>query len=387
MLELLWLLLPVAAFSGWWIGRRGTGEGQDPSPPISDAYFQGLNYLLNEERDKALEVFTRMVEVDTDTAETHLALGSVFRRRGEVDRAIRIHQNLIARPSLTRRQRTYALLALGEDYMKAGVLDRAENLFQEVVEQDVHVDQALRHLLTIYEHEREWGQAIATAERLEKLGEGNYRTRIGQLQCEQAADAFARGHTDDARKILRRALATDPQCARANMLLGDLERELGRDKAAVKAYESVARQDPPLVPEVLDGLEAAYKRLGRPGQMETFLRELVTDYPSGRLLVRLAEVIRERRGTQAAIRELTLMLRRQPSLDGIRHLVQLTRTVEEPIGPREMQILLDLFEQLEGGRALYRCRSCGFSSRTLFWQCPGCKGWASLRPLAEKEIV
>ncbi|MFP4649070.1 MAG: lipopolysaccharide assembly protein LapB [Halorhodospira sp.] len=387
MHELLWLLLPVAAFSGWWIGRRGgADEGQDlSSSTLSEAYFQGLNYLLNEERDKALEVFTRMVEVDNDTAETHLALGSVFRRRGEVDRAIRIHQNLIARPSLNRRQRTYALLALGEDYMKAGVFDRAERLFQEVVAQEAHVEQALRHLLTIYEHEREWGRAIETAEQLERLGEGDYRVRIAQLRCEQATEALAAGGAEQARKTLRRALATDPDCARANMLLGELERGLGRYKAAVKAYEAIGHQDPALLPEVLDGLATAYRGLGRSGRMETFLREMVAHFPDGRFMVRLAEEVRQRRGMEAAIRELTLMLRRQPSLDGIRRLVSMTQSVGEPIGPREMQILLELFERLETDRAHYRCRQCGFAGRTLFWQCPGCKGWATMRPLIETE--
>ncbi len=278
MYELLWLLLPVAALSGWWVGRRGNGARERPfSPSVSEAYFQGLNYLLNEERDKALEVFTRMAEVDSDTAETHLALGSVFRRRGELDRAIRIHQSLIARPSLTRRQRTYALLALGEDYMKAGVLDRAERLFKEAVEQDAHVDQALRHLLTIYEHEGEWTEAIGVAEQLERIGDGNYRVRIGQLRCEQASQARREGHREQARQALRQAVVDDPGCARANMLLGELERDHGRFKAAVKAYEAVGRQDPALLPEVLDGLEAAYCGLGRPGQMETFLREEVPE--------------------------------------------------------------------------------------------------------------
>ncbi len=387
MHELLWLLLPAAALSGWWIGRRGSREtGRSAGdPPPSEAYLQGLNYLLNEERDKALEVLTRMEEVGSDTAETHLALGSVFRRRGEVDRAIRIHQDLIDRPSLTRDQRTYALLALGEDYMKAGVLDRAEALFQEVVAQDAHVDQALRHLLTIYEHEGEWGQAIETARRLEGLGEGGYRVRIGQLRCEQARQAWAGGDADQARKTLRRALSADPGCARANMLLGDLEREQGRHKAAVKAYEAIGQQDPALLPEALDGLAAAYAGVGRTGRMESFLREMVTRQPDGRLMVRLANEVRQRQGTEAAIRELTLMLRRQPSLGGIRRLVAMTQSVGEPIGPREVQILLDLFEKLEAGRSRYRCRQCGFASWTLFWQCPGCRAWATLRPLDETE--
>jgi len=387
MHELLWLLLPVAALSGWWIGRRGRDEAEPEADgrPLSEAYFQGLNYLLNEERDKALEVFTRIVEVDADTVEPHLALGSVFRRRGELDRAIRIHQDLIDRPSLTRGQRTYALLALGEDYMKAGVLDRAEELFQEVVAQDAHVDQALRHLLTIYEREGEWGSAIATAERLEGIGEGDYRVRIGQLRCEQAAQAWTDGSADQARKTLRRALSADPGCARANMLLGNLEREQGRYKAAMKAYEAIGQQDPALLPEVLDGLAAAYAGLGRPGRMETFLRDRVARQPDGRLMVRLANEVQQRQGAEPAIRELTWMLRRLPSLEGIRRLASLAQSVGEPIGPREVQILLDLFEKLEAGRARYRCRQCGFASWTLFWQCPGCRAWATLRPLDETE--
>jgi len=170
MLNLLWLLLPVAAASGWWVARHTelVSQARKKSSLTSD-YFKGLNYLVNEQPDKAIEVFIRVVEVDSETIETHLALGSLFRRRGEVDRAIRIHQNLIARPSLNREQRTQALLELGQDYMNAGLLDRAESLFLELVELDAHTVRALQLLADIYEQEKDWQACLDIVEQLSPL--------------------------------------------------------------------------------------------------------------------------------------------------------------------------------------------------------------------------
>lgn len=385
MHELLWLLLPVAAMTGWLIGRREAGSGlyARRAQPIPNAYLQGINYLLNDERDKALEVFTYMAEVDSETAETHLALGSLFRRRGEVDRAIQIHQSLVARSALTDQQRIYALLALGEDYMKAGLFDRAEVVFSQVVEQDAHVEQALRNLLTIYEHEKEWGKAIDVAQRLDRISVRDYRVSIAHLHCELAATALEKGDIATVRDQVQRALKVDSDCVRANILRGDLEREQGRCKAAIKAYRAVSRQDFAMVPEVVDGLEACFQAQGAPEQLEKFLREVINHYPDGRLVARLAEMVSEKRGTQEALNELTGLLRRHPTVIGIRRLVSLAYSMGEPINPRDLQILLGLFDRLEATRALYKCNKCGFSSRSLFWQCPGCKNWASMRPADE----
>ncbi|HVJ61125.1 MAG TPA: tetratricopeptide repeat protein, partial [Tahibacter sp.] len=169
-LYLLFLLLPVAAFSGWYVARRSSARtsGERVSE-LSSSYFRGLNYLLNEQQDKAIEVFVRLAEVNRDTVETHLALGNLFRRRGEVDRAIRLHQNLVARPDLSDAMKTVALLELGEDYMRAGLLDRAETLFSDLVAMKAHAPSALKHLIAIYQHERDWGKAIAHAERFEEM--------------------------------------------------------------------------------------------------------------------------------------------------------------------------------------------------------------------------
>ena len=168
-LALLFLLLPVAAFSGWVLGRRRSERTSGARvSELSTSYFRGLNYLLNEQQDKAIEVFLKLADINRDTVETHLALGNLFRRRGEVDRAIRVHQALIARQNLSRDEKTVALLELGEDYMRAGLLDRAETLFTDLVAMDALAPSALRHLIGIYQHERDWGQAIEHAQRLEQ---------------------------------------------------------------------------------------------------------------------------------------------------------------------------------------------------------------------------
>ena len=196
MLELLWLLLPLAAASGWLAARRGVrGTKAQLMPELSSDYFQGLNYLLNEQPDKAIEVFVRMLEVNSDTVETHLALGNLFRRRGEVDRAIHIHQNLIARPTLKPEQRTQALMELGQDYMRAGLLDRAESLFEELVQVDAHTAAALQQLLVIYQQEKDWDRAIQTARRLGVVSGRNMAPVIAQYYCELAARIVGQGRS------------------------------------------------------------------------------------------------------------------------------------------------------------------------------------------------
>ena len=166
---LFWLLLPLAAGASWWAARRGIARVSGAQVDrLRSTYFRGLNYLLNEQPDKAIEVFLQIAEVDSNTIETHLALGNLFRRRGEVDRAIRVHQNLVARPTLNAEQKTSALLELGEDYMRAGLLDRAETLFTDLVGIDARAPSALRHLISIYQQERDWHKAIDHARRLEQ---------------------------------------------------------------------------------------------------------------------------------------------------------------------------------------------------------------------------
>ena len=188
MLEyFLLLLLPVAVYSGWWLARSlDKRSSRKRTQLFSNQYFQGLNYLLNEQPDKAIQVFLELAEVNQDTVETHMALGSLFRRRGEVDRAIRGHQNIIAKPGLEPQQRTQALLELGEDYMRAGLLDRAERLFSELIESDAQTPSALRSLLEIYQQEKDWEKALEQAQRLEQVKGEHMGDVMAQFCCEMA---------------------------------------------------------------------------------------------------------------------------------------------------------------------------------------------------------
>lgn len=223
MMSLL-VLVPIAAFAGWIVAGKGSRFSMDNNNGmVPKDYLLGLNFLLNEEPDKAVDVFIKMLEVDSDTVETHLALGSLFRRRGEVDRAIRIHQNLIARPHLDKQQRIQALMALGQDYMRAGVLDRAERIFLEVVENGSETGPSLHYLLDIYQQEKAWDQAVLIARKIAVSTGEAMQSNIAHYYCELALEARMANDNDLARRHLRKALTIDKKCVRASLLQGDLE--------------------------------------------------------------------------------------------------------------------------------------------------------------------
>ena len=253
MLQLLLLLLPIAAISGWITGyrhRKSTEVEIDGSFIPSD-YFLGLNYLINEQPDKAVDVFIKMLEVNTDTVETHLALGNLFRRRGEVDRAIRIHQNLIARPQLPQKQRMQALFELAQDYLRAGVLDRAERLFLELIELGGDVNISLTNLINIYQQQRDWKQAIAAAKKLESLSGLSMNNAVAHYYCELAEQSRINNNKEQAYAQLKNALEHDKNCARANIILGQLFFEAGEYQQAINASKMVYEQDAEYVSEVI----------------------------------------------------------------------------------------------------------------------------------------
>lgn len=383
MLELLWLLLPLAALSGWWAGQRALRRSTRTRPAFSKDYFQGLNYLLNEQPDRAIEVFTRMVELDEDTVETHLTLGNLFRRRGEADRAVRIHQNLIARPSLAPEQRAAALVELARDYLAAGLLDRAETLFVEALEFPEYRVMALQSLVDIYQQEKEWDSAIETAARLQRETRRRLGPVMAQFACEQA-EQLMREHADHGRirDVIKKALTYDRQCVRASLQLADIEQSEGRWRPAIKACQQVERQDIDYIPEVLPRLEESYRAIDDPGQLMAELYRLLNRYPGVSVIMKLSELIEEREGRKAASQFLATQLRERPSIRGLDRLIALN--INEDDGDRrrqrDLKVLRELFTALLQDRLPYRCVDCGFEARQLHWQCPGCRAWATIKP-------
>jgi len=384
--SLLWLLLPVAAASGWLAARHSVAEESARNKPkIGADYVKGLNFLLDEQPDRAIEVFINMLDVNNDTVETHLALGSLFRKRGEVDRAIRVHQNLIARQTLSIQQRDYALLELAQDYMRAGLLDRAESLFRELVEKNVHVVQSLQDLLKIYQQEKDWERAAESAVRLSAYVDTPMNEVIAQFYCELAAEIIQERDHKKAHKMLKRALDYDSNCVRASIMQGNLARDQGDLKLATKAYRRVEQQDVEFLPEVLAPMRSCYEKLGNPEKLIAFLKEVVAHYKGASVTLVLADLILEFEGEQEAAHFVEDQLKEHPSVRGLERLVELNLSRGEIRTQSNLMIIRNLIrpllQQLLTNIPVYKCSNCGFSGKVLHWHCPSCKNWNTVKPI------
>ncbi|NOX08039.1 MAG: lipopolysaccharide assembly protein LapB [Gammaproteobacteria bacterium] len=378
MNDLLWLLLPLAAASGWLAARR-SAKLKIKTEKLGSDYFQGLNFLLNEQADKAIDAFVNMMAVDEDTFETHLALGSIYRRRGEVDRAIRIHQNLIARISLSAEQRSAAILELGRDYMRAGLLDRAEVLFQELVENDFHVLAALQYLLDIYQQEKDWNRAIDVARGVDLAAGPDMRKVIAQLYCEQAEQALQQGQLEKAHYLLDKALLKDKSCVRASLLEAKIAVREGDHKMAIVAWQRIESQDIDFIPEVLPGLRSSYQAMGDEMAVYPFLERVMQNYQGVSPVILMAELIEKKEGIDAAIDFITQRLQQRASVRGLEHLLKLGQQRQQDSG--QLLILQQLVEKILLDKPTFRCNQCGFSGKTLHWQCPGCREWNTVKPI------
>jgi lipopolysaccharide biosynthesis regulator YciM len=376
---LLFFLLPLAGYCGWWIarnyGHRATNRKQRL---FSDQYFQGLNYLLNEQPDKAIQVFLELAEVNQDTVETHMALGSLFRRRGEVDRAIRFHQNIIAKSGLEPAQRTHALLELGEDYMRAGLLDRAELLFSELIESDAQTPSALRSLLDIYQQEKDWEKALVQAERLEQVEGAHHGALIAQFCCELAEQALAMGDSQLARKHLRKARRHDSKSIRSLFIQARMAVADGEPEAALSAYEEIADLDVEYLPDLMGPYLETAGSAGAMPRARSKLEDWARRYQGISLVLKLTDFISQDQGPHAAGAFLVEALHKKPSVRGLDRLIEYRAAGYLPAETSD-DILKAVTARLMARQPGYRCTHCGFSGQSHHWQCPSCRQWGTTR--------
>src|SRR5690606_10201292 len=390
----MFLLVFTSIACGWLLGRFASGSSPLPggaSKAYRD-YFRGLNFLLDDRPDEAIDTFLTTLEVSKETLETHIALGNLMRRKGDVERAIRIHHNLLARPQLPPVQMQRAKLELARDYISAGLLDRAEQLLRELVPGSEELRAvALRHLIEIYQSEREWTKAIETATRL--LPRRNFflsapdpdpelEGAIAHFHCELAQAALEKSEFEAVRVHLKQALGRDPSCVRASLLLGIAEYRAGNFQAGIDALRRIPEQNAALVAEALDTLRRCLGRLGRRQQLVEFLRQCLTRYPSTRVALAIAEEIRHQEGGEAAAEFLSTQMRARPTLRGLQQLIPMPRA---EANTESTEILQSLLQKLVTSKPAYHCTHCGFSGRQLHWQCPSCKHWNSLQPIIGAE--
>jgi lipopolysaccharide biosynthesis regulator YciM len=385
-IELWWILaLPLFFALGWLAARIDIRQVVHESRALPRSYLSGLNFLLNEQPDKAIDSFVEAVRIDPQTVELHFALGSLFRRRGETDRAIRMHQLLVDREDITEEQRLQALGELGQDYLKAGLLDRAEAVFLKL--KGTRVDNvAADYLLEIYQQEKEWGKAIDIANDLPEHETVHWRREVSNFHCELAQRALADSRFDEAETHIRQALAINRQCVRASIVLGDLRAAQGRDEEALAAWKRIEAQDPVYLSLVAQRVLDAYGRLGKVEQGHMLLRSWLEQHPSLDLLDELFHWEIEKAGPSAAYELVREELRRNPTLLGLDKLLE-AALLAAPVSYRND---IELIKQLIHGHtrrvARYRCESCGFKARQFYWRCPACGGWETYPPRRTEEF-
>jgi len=383
MLELLFLLLPVAAAYGWYMGRRSAQQTkQDEANRLSRDYVAGVNFLLSNQQDKAVDLFLDMLKEDTGTVEAHLTLGNLFRSRGEVDRAIRIHQTLMESASLSYDQRLLAVQQLGRDYMAAGMYDRAEDMFNQLVDETDFRIGALQQLLQIYQATSEWQKAIDVAERLGKLGKDKQRGEIAHFYCELALQQMGNDDMDRAMALLKKGAAADRASPRVSIMMGRVFMAKGDYAKAVESLLRVIDQDKELVSETLEMLQTCYLQLGKTEEWAEFLTRCVEENVGATADLMLAEIIDQREGQDQAQVTVTRQLQRHPTMRVFHKLMDYhLHDAEEGRAKESLMALRDMVGEQIRSKPRYRCQKCGFTAYTMYWHCPSCRAWSTVKPI------
>jgi lipopolysaccharide assembly protein B len=387
--EYWWLLvLPLFFTLGWIAARVDIKQLIAESTELPAAYFKGLNFLISDQHDKAVEAFTEAVQANTDSLELHFALGSLFRRTGETDRAINMHLNLLDKKELTPNQRSAVKAELAQDYLKAGLYDRAEELFKSL--DDTRYRQpALRALLEIYVREREWTRAIETATELERLSGVPFRQEIAQYYCELAMNDIIAQQQEAARIQLHAALDANKNCVRANVLLGDLEASTGGHQAAISHWKRIEYQQPEYLGLIANKMLKSYRADGKLKQGLAQLNEYLETYKLPSLMSVLYEATLAEEGADKAAKLARNELIRQPSLTTLDQLLQARAMADETkkqSNNQDIQLMQQTVRNAIGNRAAYHCDQCGFRAKQYHWQCPACNAWESL-PAEPSEAV
>ena len=380
--DLSWLLLglPITFVLGWFASRIDLRQLRFENRQAPKAYFKGLNYLLNEQQDQAIDAFIEAVQNDPDTSELHFALGNLFRRRGEYERAVRVHEHLLSRGDLSRTDRERAQHALALDFLKAGLLDRAEVALQRL-EGTPFEAEARMALLAIYERSSDWPQAAAIADKMDRAAQGDFSTRQAHYLCEQAAAQVAVGQTDEARRLLEKAITIAPSAARARIDLAALEQTAGDQAAAFQTLRQVADAAPAAMPLAAARLAQAASASRQVDAALALLDRSYDSAPSLDVLEAMVTLQERSQGLQA--REAYVRhLEREPSLVAAAKWLAGERLEHEQFHPQVQRALDHAVKPL----TRYRCAACGFEAKQHFWQCPGCQTWDSYPARRVEEL-
>ncbi|MDO5053891.1 MAG: lipopolysaccharide assembly protein LapB [Pasteurella oralis] len=392
MLELLFLLLPIAAAYGWYMGHRSAKKDQeDMTNKLSRDYVTGVNFLLSNQPDKAVDLFLDILqkqeaENEIDSAsqfEAELTLGNLYRSRGEVDRALRIHQALDRSPDYTFEQKLLAKQQLAKDFMAVGFYDRAETLYIMLVDEPDFAENALQQLAVVYQKTKEWKKAINVAEKLAKISPQQNNIELAQYYCEYA-QSLSSEHKQKPRVLLESALKVAPNCVRASILLGESLVQEKQYQQAVGVLENVLEQNPAYVGEVLGLLKDCYHKLNQLESFELFLIKASRITKNSAVELALSDLIEEMDGKIAAQAKLYQQLNQHPTTFLFHRFIQYQITdAEEGRGKESLVLLHKMVGERIRQNFDYRCANCGYQTHKLVWCCPSCRHWESIKPIED----
>lgn len=380
------LLCSVIAVLSFYAGRQVQRRSFRRRFSLSKHYFAGLNYLLNEQPDKAVDAFIRMIDTDTETLQIQVAIGSLFRRQGEVSRAIRVHQNLVSHPRLSRSMRIQALIELGRDYLSAGLYDRAERLFLEAIDTEgKSASSAIRYLLSIYQDEKEWEKAIYYARLLESQRKESAGHLIANYYCGLIEEKLISMTDVQFQTYLKAALAADPRCVRASLLEASWHERHGDYRAAIKAYRRIKDQDPEYIAETIKSITACYERLHDEAGLRDYLYQCLNDAPQLPVILMITRKLEEWHGRKVAADFIATQLNTYPSLQGLTLLAEFYLQESSSACQPALKTLHHLMHHFLRDIAGYQCKICGFMAKKMEWLCPGCKHWNTIKPIQRLE--
>ncbi|RDE23006.1 lipopolysaccharide assembly protein LapB [Motiliproteus coralliicola] len=386
-----YLLIPLvlALAIGWWLGRRERSKDRLDRYQASfgSEYFSGLNHLIDNHTDAAIESFIKALEHDSGTVPVRLALGTLFRRRGEVQRAISLHQEVLAFEDLTPLESCQARLALAQDYFSAGLQDRAESLLLEIIDSGASGemrDEALRLLVKLYQRESDWERALETSLLLSRDNEDVHQQQAHYC-CELAQLHLNQQQVDQSQQWLVRALKYDPGCVRALLIQARARMLQSNWKAAIRSLRKVEQQDPGFVSEAVPLLVECYQNLNQPKALRSTLEQSYQQSPATTSLLAITDLKQAEDGHYQAATYIAEQLKRRPSVKGFNRLIDLQLAYVPDQARDSLLVLRGLTGQLQQSNPVYRCRQCGFSGRELHWLCPSCRHWGSVRPIQGLE--
>ncbi len=385
------LLLGLLSYPAWRTTFRRWRDGRltdilqrsDNLPvQLGNRYFRGINYLLNEQPDKALEVFLQLADVTPDTVDTHLALGNLFRRRGEMDNAIRCHQNIIENEELSDKTRQAATLELGEDYLRAGLLDRAEELFTSLADQKILTGVALQRLLEIFQQEKEWLHAAQAARQHEKIsGESNHRL-IAHFYCQLAEEQRALAATDQALELLDKAAAADPDCARISIIRAEMSADQKQYAQVIAYYRQALDIDANCFPLVIDALIEAYRNIDAAEDALQLIQDWLQQHSNTSAVIHLLSLCEQLDRMELLAEVLDKQMDEHPTAGKMYALLRLRESSADTADADIIGMLKPLLEKLLQRRDGYQCRICGLAGQTHHWHCPSCRHWDSTEPVS-----